>query len=90
MFLYAKVEKFQLIFSAELRQINLNTVAKISYHIWIRILFVYNHYRVATTRLGGVWSHITLSKTNPLSLLLSTQIKLYCYGVDYRAFAGAS
>ena len=31
-----------------------------------------------------------VNKTNPPTAVLSTQIKLYCYGVDYRAFAGAS
>ena len=89
MFLYAKVEKFQLIFSAELRQILfvsyffchniVSLFANLDHSIGARILFVYSHYRIATTRRRC----LNLAKTNPSTPVLSSQIKLYCYGVVY-------
>ncbi len=69
--------------SAELRQILfvsyffcqniVSLFANLDHSIGARILFVYSHYRIATTRRRC----LNLAKTNPVTAVLSTQ-KLFC------------
>ena len=69
----------------------LNTkINKIYFITSFKLQFVENIHNCHKNSNPGVWSHITLSKTNPPTAVLSTQIKLYCYGMDYRFTAGAS
>ena len=48
------------------------------------------NYFATILAIQHISKHLPLPKTNPPTPVLSSQIKLYCYGADYKAFSGAN